>query len=347
MANQANDEIYHSLRIREVVEETDDSKSLVFEVPATAAEAFRYRPGQFLTLRIPYEGRHLLRCYSLASCPLTDDAPRVTVKRVIDGRASNWICDRLKAGDSIEVKPPAGHFTPRSLNADFLFFAGGSGITPIMSIIKSALVSGHGRLFLIYANRDERSVIFRDALNALVRAHPTRLQIVQWLDSVQGIPLAANLGQLSKPFSAADCYICGPEAFMETALMAVRALGLPPSRVHVERFVSLPDEEDAAPETAAPAADEEIQLEVELDGVHHEIRCSRSEPLLNAMLRAGLKAPHSCRAGACATCMCTLEAGEVHLRNNQVLDKNDLAQGWILACQALADTPSVRVRFPD
>jgi 3-ketosteroid 9alpha-monooxygenase subunit B len=347
MGNQATDETYYSLRIHEVIEETDDARSLIFDVPPGDADTFPYRPGQFLTLRIPYEGRHLLRCYSLASSPLTDEAPRVTVKRVVDGRGSNWICDRLKAGDTIEVKPPAGHFTPRSLDGDFLFFAGGSGITPIMSILKSALISGHGRLFLIYANRDERSVIFRDALNALLREHPTRLQIVHWLDSVQGIPLATNLEQLARPFSQADCYICGPEAFMEAALTAARALEAPPARVHVERFVSLPDEEDAAPETASPTTGEEIQLEVELDGVHHELRCSRTEPLLNAMLRAGLKAPHSCRAGACATCMCTLEAGEVHLRNNQVLDKNDLAQGWILACQAIADTPSVRVRFPD
>src|SRR5215469_17178848 len=246
MGNQANDETYYSLRIREVVEETDDAKSLVFEVPPAAAEAFRYRPGQFLTLRIPNEGRHLLRCYSLASCPLLDEAPRVTVKRVVEGRASNWICDGVKAGDAIEVKPPAGHFTPRSLDGDFLLFAGGSGITPIMSILKSALLSGRGRLFLIYANRDERSVIFRHALNTLVREHPTRLQIVHWLDSVQGIPFAANLEQLAQPFSAADCYVCGPEAFMDTTLTAVRALGLPPARIHVERFVSLPDEEDVA-----------------------------------------------------------------------------------------------------
>jgi 3-ketosteroid 9alpha-monooxygenase subunit B len=347
MGNQANDETYYSLRIREVVEETADAKSLIFEVPSADAGTFRYRPGQFLTLRVSHQGRHLLRCYSLASCPLTNDAPRVTIKRVVDGRASNWICDRAKAGDTMEVKPPAGHFTPRSLDGDFMFFAGGSGITPIMSIIKSALLAGRGRLSLIYANRDERSVIFRDALSALVRENPSRLQIVHWLDSVQGIPLASNFEQLAKPFAGADSYICGPEAFMDTALTGVRALGMPPARVHVERFVSLPDEEDAAPEAGAPAADEEIHLEVKLDGIHHELKCSRSEPLLNAMLRAGLKAPHSCRAGACATCMCTLEEGKVHLRNNQVLDKNDLAQGWILACQAIADTPSVRVRFPD
>jgi len=337
---------YYSLRVREVIDDTADAKSIVFEVPPEHAEAFRYRPGQFLTLRIAHEGRHLLRCYSLASSPLLDEPPRVTVKRVAQGRVSNWICDRVKAGDAIDVKPPAGHFTPHSIDVDFLFFAGGSGITPIFSIISSALVAGRGRLYLIYANRDEDSVIYCDQLNALENQHPARLKIVHLLDSVQGLPTVAQLAELSREWIGADCYVCGPEAFMECALEALRGLGVAPNRIHVERFVSLPDEE-AAPPIIEPGVTEKIQLEVELDGVHHELSCSRDEPILNAMLRAGLKAPHSCQSGACGSCMCTLEAGEVHLRQNQVLDKNDLKQRWILACQALADSASVRVRFPD
>ncbi len=337
---------YYSLRVREVIEETADAKSLVFEIPPEHAEAFRYKPGQFLTLRIPHDGRHLLRCYSLASCPIVDEPPRVTVKRVAQGRVSNWICDRVKAGDAIEVKPPAGHFTPHSLDDDFLLFAGGSGITPVFSIIRSALIAGRGRLYLIYANRDENSVIYRDQLNALKNQHPTRLNIVQLLDSIQGLPTVPQLAELSRSFSGADCYVCGPEAFMDCALEALRGLGVAPSRIHVERFVSLPDEEDAAL-VIEQGVTGTIQLEVELDGVHHELSCSRGEPILDAMLRAGLKAPHSCQSGACGSCMCTLEAGEVHLRHNQVLDQNDLKQGWILACQAIADSASVRVKFPD
>ncbi len=337
---------YYSLRVREVIEETADAKSLVFEIPPEHTEAFRYKPGQFLTLRIANDGRHLLRCYSLASCPLLDEPPRVTVKRVAQGRVSNWLCDRIKAGDSIEVKPPAGHFTPHSIDDDFLLFAGGSGITPIFSIIRSALIAGRGRLHLIYANRDEESVIYRDQLNALANQHPTRLDVIHLLDSVQGLPETAQLAELARHWSGADCYLCGPEAFMDCALEAIRGLGIAPARIHIERFVSLPDEEDAVP-VVEPSANGEIRLEVELDGVHHELICSRGEPLLDAMLRAGLKAPHSCQRGACGSCMCTLEAGEVHLRQNQVLDKNDLKQGWILACQAIADSASVRVRFPD
>ncbi len=337
---------YYSLRVREVIDETADAKSLAFEIPPEHAEAFRYKPGQFLTLRITHDGRHLLRCYSLASCPLVEEPPRVTVKRVAQGRVSNWLCDQIKAGDSIEVKPPAGHFTPHSIEGDFLLFAGGSGITPIFSILRSALIAGRGRLCLIYANRDEDSVIYRDRLNALANQHPTRLQVIHLLDSVQGLPTTAQLAELSRPWTGADCYVCGPEAFMDCALEAIRGLNFAPARIHVERFVSLPDEEDAVP-VVEPGANGEIRLEVELDGVHHELSCSRGEPLLDAMLRAGLKAPHSCQSGACGSCMCTLEAGEVHLRQNQVLDKNDLKQGWVLACQAIADSATVRVRFPD
>jgi 3-ketosteroid 9alpha-monooxygenase subunit B len=348
---------YYSLRIGEVIEETPDAKSIVFEVPPELIETFRYRPGQFLTLRVPYRDaaagseRHLLRCYSLASSPLIGEPPRVTVKRVAQGRVSNWICDTLKPGERVEVKPPAGHFTPKSLDGDFLLLAGGSGITPVFSILRSALVSGRGRLFLIYANRDERSVIFRDPLGSLAAANPARLQVIHWLDVVQGIPSVAQLTELARPWARADCYICGPEAFMDAAVAAMRGLQIPAARIHVERFVSLPDEEEAAAQAAASVspqpASAEVRLEVHLDGRRYELTCAGNEPLLDAMLRAGIKAPHSCRSGACGSCMCTLVAGEVHLRHNQVLDKNDLAQGWTLACQAIADTPGVTVRFPD
>ena len=337
---------YYSLRVRDVIDESADAKSIIFDIPPEHAQGFRYKPGQFLTLRIAHDGRHLLRCYSLASCPLIEEPPRVTVKRIQRGRVSNWICDRVRPGEAIEVKPPAGHFVPHSLDQDFLMFAGGSGITPIFSIIRSALIAGRGRLHLIYANRDENSVIYRDQIEELAKQHPTRFDVIHLLDSMRGLPTIAQLGELTKSWTRADCYVCGPEAFMDCALEAVRGLGVAPARIHVERFVSLPDEEDAAPSVEAGASGE-VRLEVELDGTHHELSCSRREPILDAMLRAGLKAPHSCQSGACGSCMCTLEAGEVHLRQNQVLDKNDLAQGWILACQAIADSASVRVRFPD
>jgi 3-ketosteroid 9alpha-monooxygenase subunit B len=180
----------------------------------------------------------------------------------------------------------------------------------------------------------------------LASAHSERLQIVHWLDSVQGVPSVSQLAELARPWRDADCYICGPELFMDASIEALHQLGLPSSRIHVERFVSLPDEEEG-PAAVAAESGGSIHLEVELDGERYELTCSDQEPLLDAMLRAGIKAPHSCRSGACGSCMCTIESGEVHLRRNQVLNANDLKEHWILACQAIADTPNVKIRFPD
>jgi 3-ketosteroid 9alpha-monooxygenase subunit B len=337
---------HHALRVRAVVDETHDTKSLVFDVPAELASTFAYRPGQFLTLRLPVDGRHVPRCYSMSSAPALDDALRVTVKRVAQGRGSNWVCDHVKPGDTLEVLPPAGVFTPRSLHGDLLLLAGGSGITPVFSILRSALASGAGRITLLYANRDERSVIFRDELKTLAAAHPTRLQVIHWLDSVQGVPSVAQLAALAKPWRDAEAFICGPGPFMDAAVATLQAVEMRPEAIHVERFASLPDEEDiAAPSTPALHSVDESRLEITLDGAAHTIPCGGGETVLEAALRAGLNVPYSCQAGLCASCMCQVLEGEVHLRHNEVLDKKDLGQAWTLACQAIPISAQLRIRF--
>lgn len=336
---------YQALTVAQVIEETADAKSIVFDVPAALAEAFAYRPGQFLTLRIPYAGEELLRCYSLSSAPGIDPRPCVTVKRVAGGRASNWICDALQAGSTVDVLPPAGLFVPKSLDEDVLLLAGGSGITPVLSIAKSVLARGKGKATLVYANRDEQSIIFRDALRDLAARHPGRLTVVHWLDSVQGVPVVEQLQALLAPWRSARCFICGPAAFMESARAALTAIEVPRDRIHIERFVSL----DAAPAVAAPAEETAASaaLEVHLDGASHAIAGEAGETLLESMLRAGLNAPHSCRTGSCGACMCKVEQGEVRLRGNNVLDTDDLADGWTLACQGTPASEQVRIRFPD
>ncbi len=345
---------YHALRVSAVVDETDDAKSLVFEVPPELAETFRYHPGQFLTLRLTVGGRHLPRCYSMSSAPGVDDAPRVTIKRVSEGRGSNWVCDHVKVGDLIELLPPAGVFMPRVLSGDFLLLAGGSGITPVFAILRSALAKGHGRITLLYANRDERSVIFRDELKALAAAYPGRLQVIHWLDSVQGVPSVAQLAELARHSRNAQAFVCGPGLFMDAAVAALQAVEIPPEQIHVERFVSLPDEETQAATAAAvlaapPLADAVDSAEVELllDGQTHQLRCGGTETLLEAALKAGLNAPYSCQAGMCASCMCQVLEGSVHLRHNEVLDKKDLAKAWTLACQAVPTSERVRIKFPE
>lgn len=361
-----DDARFHRLRVAEVVAESADACSFVFDVPAALRDAFAYRPGQFLTVRVPCDGTTVPRCYSLSSAPGIDVAPKITVKRVRDGRASNWLCDRVHAGDTLDALPPAGVFTPRSLDGDLLLFAGGSGITPVLSIVKSALVHGRGMLTLIYANRDESTVIFAAELRQLAQRHSGRLRVVHWLDSVQGVPQQRHLEELARPWSRQETFICGPALFMEHALGAMLALGLPRAQVHVERFASLPDAPPARPADAAPAAAPArgttaqaeaaeaaeaeatgAAIETVLDGATYAVESRPGETLLDALLRAGLPAPNSCRMGQCGACMCRIEAGRVALDGNHLLDDDELAAGWTLACSAKPVSAALRVVFPD
>lgn len=337
---------YHSLKVREVVEETADARSISFDIPPELRSQFTYKPGQFLTLHVPCAEKLLPRCYSLSSMPLSDEPLRVTVKRVADGRASNWLCSNLRAGDILDVAAPAGIFSPKSFDSDFLLFAGGSGITPVYSIIRTVLASGKGRLRLIYANRDERSVIFGKELAELSRQNPNRLQVIHWLDVVQGIPSKAQISALAEGWTQAQSFICGPGPFMDSSAAALHDLGVPHAQVHIERFVSLPeDAEDDAP--AVPATGGAISaITVELDGVTTQLQCNSNQLLIDAMEAAGMQPPYSCRSGACAACMCTLVEGEVDMRHNHVLDANDLKQGWILACQSTPKSSKIHLRYP-
>jgi 3-ketosteroid 9alpha-monooxygenase subunit B len=339
---------YHRLRIAAVLDETPDAKSLVFECPRTAAgrESFAYRPGQFLTLRIPQAQGSIARCYSLASSPFTDTTMKVTVKRVAGGRGSNWVCDSLAAGDEIEVLPPAGVFSPRSLDGDFLLFAGGSGITPVMSILKSALAQGRGQVVLVYANRDERAVIFRAELAALAAAYPERLIVHHWLESVQGLPSQQQLMQLARPWQAHESFICGPGPFMDGVAAALAALGFERSRVHFEKFVSLGSDPGEIPAPIVAPGDGPVsQLDVLLDGQTRRLDWPEQAALLDVLLSAGLNPPYSCREGRCSACMCRVSAGQVAMRRNEVLDARDVEDGWILACQSLPRSPALCISF--
>ncbi|MDR2298301.1 MAG: ferredoxin--NADP reductase [Comamonas sp.] len=346
---------YHPLRVRAVIDETHDTKSIVFDVPEALAERFSYKPGQFLTLRLPIEGRYVPRCYSMSSAPALDDALRVTVKRVHQGRGSNWVCDKIRAGDMIELMPPSGLFSPRNLGQNFLLLAGGSGITPVFSILRTVLKQHRGNVVLFYANRDERSVIFKKDLQQLAAEYPDRLQVMHWLDSVQGAPSQQQLAAWATPWipNAGQAFICGPGPFMDAAQAAMIAAGMPAEQVHVERFVSLPDEETLQQmqqqDAVSPmdATVDEAVVQLCLDGEEYEFTCSGTETILEAGLRAGINVPFSCQAGMCASCMCLVQDGSVHLRHNEVLDTKDLSKKWTLACQSVPTSEKLRVKFPE
>lgn len=326
-----------TVRVVKVIRETADAHSLVLEPADGDGARFGYRPGQFLTVRVPSDRPGgAARCYSLCSSPVRDEHLKVTVKRTAGGYASHWICDHVTEGDTLEVLRPAGTFTPDSLDGDFLLLAAGSGITPVMSILTSALHAGTGQVTLVYANRDEQSVIFRDELTDLAREYGERLTVLHWLESVQGRPTAAGLRALARPYAERPVFVCGPGPFMELAAGALTELGVPQDRITVERFTSLTGDPFAAREPApeADTAGPVSTAEVELDGVRHTVDWPRDTPLLDVLLAAGLDAPYSCREGSCSACACVLTEGEVAMERNEVLDPADLADGLILACQA-------------
>ncbi|GAA4594932.1 ferredoxin--NADP reductase [Planotetraspora phitsanulokensis] len=334
------------VRVVEVVRETADAHSLVLEPADGDHSRLGYRPGQFLTVRVPTtrpEGA--ARCYSLSSSPVCDDKLKVTVKRTRGGYGSNWICDNVTEGDVLEVLRPSGTFTPASLDDDLLLLAGGSGVTPVMSILKSCLRAGTGALTLVYANRDEKSVIFRDELVALTAEYGERLTVVHWLESVQGLPTAAGLAALVRPYARREAFVCGPGPFMDLATEVLAGLGAPDRRIHVERFESLATDPFAGSAVVLDASGPVSTVEVELDGETRTLAWPAGNKLLDVILDAGMDAPYSCREGSCSACACVLLEGEVTLERNTVLDRQDLADGLILSCQALPVSERLKVTY--
>jgi 3-ketosteroid 9alpha-monooxygenase subunit B len=338
----------HRLRVARVVPETRDAMSIVLDVPPPLAEAFRYRAGQFLSFKVPIAGRVLVRSYSLSSSPDTDAEHTITVKRVDDGRVSNWINDRVCAGSTLMVVPPAGLFVldPHS-ERDLVLWSGGSGITPCISIVKTALVTTRRRLLLFYANRDRDSIIFGDELAALCERHAGRVQVVHSLDDVHGFVTRNEVARQMAGSLDRDCYLCGPAAFMDTIEHALRDLGVARERIRIERFLSPVDHTG---DLVAEAADDEkapVSISIALDGRTHEIPYTAGERVLAAARRAGLEPPFSCEEGYCSCCMARLASGRVKMAANDCLTPELLAEGWVLTCQARCVGGDVRIEYPD
>lgn len=335
----------------EVVRETADASSFVFQIPAALDEIFRYKPGQFLTFEIPWENFTIKRCYSLSSAPNWDEKPKVTVKRIDDGRMSNWMNENLKSGDRIRVLPPAGLFVlhpdtqrPRPLT----LFAGGSGITPVVSILKQALDETSRAIKLIYANRDLDSVIFRSELDALASRSGDRLELVHHLDCDSGFLSQSAVKTVISGRLDSDFYICGPTPFMDTIESALLDSPLEGGTVHIERFVSAVDpDRQHAPSTIQTGGTLPDTITVTLEGATHEIDYQDGETILQAAIRAGLDVPFSCRDGYCSCCMAKLRDGKVDMTSREALTDGEIEKGWVLTCQARPTTETCSVEYEE
>jgi ring-1,2-phenylacetyl-CoA epoxidase subunit PaaE len=353
-------EHFHALRVAEIVAETSEANSIRFEVPPELRDRFGFRAGQHLTLRATISGEEVRRNYSLCTAPDEEDWT-VTVKRIAGGIFSNWVGDELKAGDAIEVMPPHGSFTtsfdPQN-SRQVVGIAGGSGITPLMSLIKSTLkYEPKSRFTLLYGNRDSSSVIFLEALAALKDEHLARFEVYHFLDQEdQDIELFNGMldrGRLEEAISALvpgaleveNWFICGPGPMMDAAEGALLDRNVPRGRVHIERFTA-----DRAPEAVSleiaqlQTKAEGVTVSVTLDGRTRRVPFTAGN-ILDSARAAGLAAPFACKAGVCATCRAKVTKGKVEMAARYGLTDEEVAAGYVLTCQSVPLGVNVAVDY--
>jgi 3-ketosteroid 9alpha-monooxygenase subunit B len=327
--------VFHRATVVRIIKETPDASTFVL----APDEPFHYRAGQYCTFRVTVNGEELYRSYSMSSAPETDAELATTVKRVPTGKVSNWLLDNLVEGDEVVLTRPAGTFCLDSSSAPLLGFAGGSGVTPILSLAKSALAATKRQVRLLCADRDRVSVIFEAAMNELVDRYPDRLEVVRHIDAERGLLDAATVRMFVGPDVDADYYVCGPEGFMTVVKSALSG----PGRVFVENFDIEPKPHMAPPPGAEAATGGTVTIHLDRKTV--SVPLVAGETLLESARRGGLAPPFSCESGNCGTCIAKLTDGHATMRNNDVLEDDEIADGYILTCQGVPDSESVTVVY--
>lgn len=351
---------FHRLTVAEVVPETDEARSIRFDVPAQLADTFRFRPGQHLTLRTLLNGEEVRRNYSLCTAP-RDGELKVTVKQIAGGAFSNWVARELKAGDQIDVMPPHGSFTVDFDSAGagrYVGFAGGSGITPIMSLIRTALgTAPESRFTLFYGNRDVSSIIFLEQLAALKDRYLGRFELFHFLSDEEGdIDLLNGMLDQATCAAALDAFvpepgevnawfICGPGPMMDAAEAALIERGVAHDRVHIERFTAgRPSAALAAEMAQLQQQASGLSMSVTIDGRTRRVAFDGTN-ILDSARASGLPAPFACKAGVCATCRARVVSGKVSMAVHYGLTDEEVAAGYVLTCQSVPKGEGVAVDY--
>jgi ring-1,2-phenylacetyl-CoA epoxidase subunit PaaE len=354
--------LFHELTVRRIEPDTPEAVVVTFDVPEPLRETYAFTQGQYLTLRKTIEGQDLRRSYSI--CAGVDDGElRVGVRKVAGGVFSNWINAALRPGDSIAVMAPQGRFfVPLDAAAErhHVGIAGGSGITPILSIMKTVLArEPHSRFTLVYGNRKLASTMFKEELEDLKNRYMARLVLHHvFSDEPTDAPLNHGLMNRAKlaeflggvlPAERIDhAYVCGPFQMNDEAEAALLAAGVPEDRIHIERFGVAPQAGGAIVHQAQPGDAEAAKIVIIRDGLKREIDFHKEQPsILDAASAAGLEVPFSCTSGVCGTCRAKLLEGEVRMERNFALDKAELAGGYVLTCQAHPLTERVVLSFDE
>jgi ring-1,2-phenylacetyl-CoA epoxidase subunit PaaE len=351
---------FHRLTVKDVTRETAKAVSIAFDVPEALRHDFAFEPGQYLTLRTTLEGEEVRRSYSICSGP-QDGELRVAVKQVDNGLFSTWVSEGLRAGDAIDVMTPTGRFGSGAACAGggtYVAFAAGSGITPVLSLVRGILHrEPESRFFLFYGNRTTNDVLFREQLGELKDRFLGRLSILHVLSReehdvpvlnghLDGAKVRTLLAAMVPAATIDHAFVCGPAAMIADLETTLVDLGIPPGRVHVERFVSSEGgkpRRTLAPVAAdAPAAHHATLV---LDGKRREVPVAEGEAIVDAALRAGIDLPFSCKGGMCATCRARVVEGSATMDVNYSLEPWELQAGFVLTCQAHPTTPTIVVDY--
>jgi len=350
---------FHRLAVSELRRETPDAVSLTFSIPKELEQDYRFSPGQYLTLRTTMDGEEVRRSYSICSGP-DDGELRIAVKKVDGGAFSNWAADELSCGDVLDVMTPTGRFGVASAPTEariHVGFAAGSGITPVLSIVKGVLtLEPNSRFFLFYGNRSTGGMLFRETLEELKDRFIERLSVFHVISGEeQDIPILHGrldgekvrvlLRSLVGTESIDHVFICGPSGMSEEIEATCRDIGIPADRVHVERFVSefggKPRPKTVVPAGAPPKA----LAALIIDGKRREVPVAEGEAILDAALRAGVDLPFACKGGMCSTCRARLVEGEAQMEVNYSLEPWELEKGFVLTCQARPTSDRVVVDY--
>jgi ring-1,2-phenylacetyl-CoA epoxidase subunit PaaE len=357
--------LFHPLRVRRIEPDTSEAVIVTFEVPPELRDVFGFTQGQYLTLRREVDGQDLRRSYSI--CAGVDDGElRVGVRKVNGGVFSNWINQHLKAGDQIHVMAPQGRFfvpIDREARRLYLGIAGGSGITPILSIMKTVLGrEPKSRFTLIYGNRALRSTMFKEEIEDLKNKYLTRL-VLHHVFSDEHTDAPINHGLMNRdkigeflralvpPRSISHAFVCGPYQMNDEAEAALLAAGVPEDRIHIERFGIAPQAAQAVGAVvhqAQPGDAELAKVTIIRDGLRREIEFRKDQPsILDCASAAGLEVPFSCTSGVCGTCRAKLVEGTVRMERNFALDKKEVEAGFVLTCQAHPTSERVVLSFDE
>ena len=351
---------FHTLKVAEVRRETAEAVSIAFDIPEAVKAEYAYIQGQYVTLKIKLNGEEVRRSYSVCSSPLVNEPMRVAVKQVKDGRMSTYLNTQLKAGDMLEIMTPMGSFHS-AMNAahkkNYVLFAGGSGITPMLSIIKTVLVAEpQSTLVLLYGNRDEASIIFKSELEKIVAANKGRLKMVHVLEYssdaegslLRGIMLPEKVKALIENFVGLNLdnefFICGPGPMMRNVESTLVELKIAKERIHLEYFTV--DADAGKAQTAPEIAELESSVTVIMDGEETTFELSsKGKSVLDAAMDAGVDVPFSCKGAVCCTCKAKVLEGKIQMDKNFALTDKEVEEGYILTCQAHPITEKVVVDY--